>query len=227
MQLDEMKAAWRELNQRVEQNNALLVDTRRRLQLDRAQSALRRWSWLPAIELVFGVVTVLVAGAFLARHAAAILVAPAAAIPALLIAVLGIAVFAASVRQLALVIGIDYSSAVVAMQRRMLAARRLRLRMTWWDLLIGIPLWPVFVIFALQALGNFDIYRIFSPVWLIINAVAGLVIVAVLVWIARRQSNAISRSPILSRLADEIAGGGLVTAMEQLNELSRFEQGRD
>ncbi len=227
MEFEELQAAWRELNRRVEHGESLIRDTRKRVHMDHVRTVLRYWSWVPAIELAFGIVTVLFVGFFLARHWTSVLVEPAGMIPGLLIAALGLAVFAASVRQLSLIAGIDYAAPVITMQRRMHATRRLRLQMTWWDLLIGIPLWPVFVIFVLQTLGSYGSYRLFSPTWLLVNFLAGLAIVAMVIGIARWLSRQAFASPMLARVAEEITGKGLTRAIAEMDELTRFEQSRD
>ncbi|MEO6968727.1 MAG: hypothetical protein ABI132_09805 [Rhodanobacteraceae bacterium] len=222
MELDEMKAAWQELNERVVRNDAVSMDIRKELKLDKAKSALRRWLWLPAVELGFGVATAVVASLFLARNAGAIDGGPPGVIPALILFVLGLATVVASICQLALVAGIDYTAPVVAIQRRLLKVRALRIRMTQCDLLFGLPLWPVFLAFALQCMGGYAAYRAFDSAWLVWNVLFGLLLAGLLVWASRRYAARLSRSIVVGKLADEIAGRGLAAAAGHLDEVARF-----
>lgn len=224
MELDEMKQAWQELNARIERSDALAMQVREELKLDKTRSALRRWLWLPAIEFGFGLATLWIAGFFLARNFTLVGSAPAGAIPSLLVLILAVATVVISIRQFALVGGIDYSAPVVAIQRRLSAARALRIRMTQCDLLLGLPLWPVIVAFTLQYVGGYGSYRALDSAWLAWNVLFGLALAGVLVAIARRYGERLSRSSMVGKLANEIAGHGLSVAMGQLDELARFER---
>lgn len=224
MELDEMKSAWQELNARVERNHAFDLGTRRELKQDKVRSALRRWLWLPGIEFGFGLVTIWIAAFFLARNSALIANAPGGAIPSLLVLVGAVATVAISIRQFALIGGIDYTAPVIAIQRRLLAARALRIRVTQCDLLLGLPLWPLIVVFTWQYVVGYSSYGAFDSAWLAWNALFGLALAGALIFIARRYGEKVSRSPVIGKLADEIAGRGLVTAMGHLDELARFER---
>jgi len=224
MELDEMKQAWRELGERVERSGALARQVQVELKLDKTRSALRRWLWLPATEFAFGLVMLWIAGFFLAKNFAVVGSAPGGAIPSVLLLLLAMATIGVSIRQFALIGGIDFTLPVVAIQRRLSAARALRIRMSQCDLLFGLPLWPVFLVFALQCAGGYANYRALDPAWLVWNALFGLALAVALVFVARRFGGRLSRSPVLGKLAEEIAGRGLVTAMGHLDELARFER---
>src|SRR5258708_7163334 len=126
MELDELKPAWRELDHRIDAGVALNRRLLAEFKLDKTQSALRRWLALPLFELLSGVVTALLLGSFLAEH---IHEAKFAA-PALVLHALTVFYIAISVWQLAVVGGIDYSSPVVAIQRKLAQVRAVRVRTT-------------------------------------------------------------------------------------------------
>lgn len=225
MELHEMKLAWRELSDRIERGDARTLSLQREWRLDKARSTLRRWLWLPAIEFGFGLAMIWIAGLFLARNFALIGPAPGGAIPSLLLLLLAVAAIAISIRQFALIGGIDYAGPVVAIQRRLSATRALRIRMTQCDLLLGLPLWPVFLAFVLQCIGGYASYRALDAAWLVWNALFGLMLAAALIFVARRYREQLSRSPVIGKLADEIAGQGLTAALGQLDEIAHFERG--
>ena len=224
MELDEMRVAWQELDQRLQCSEALQSDLRRELSLDRTRSTLRGWLWLPGFELAISAGVAWLAGSFLGDNRAQVLAAPAGALPALVL--LGLAVFGAvaSVRQIVAVASIDYAAPVLAIQRRLALARRLRIRLTQLGLLLWLPLWPVFVVFVVQRGLGMDIYRQFGLGWLVANVGFGLLLAWLLVWLAGRYGERLSQWRPLRRLADSIAGRRLTAATAQLEELSRFDR---
>ncbi|WP_049623246.1 hypothetical protein [Frateuria defendens] len=222
MELDELKAAWRDLDRRLERSESVQSDWRRELALDRTRTALRRWLWLPGSELAVSVLAAWFAGGYLAGHAGAALASPPGALPALVLWGLGVAGIVAGVRQIVAVASIDYAAPVLAIQRRLIEARRLRLRSARASLLAWLPLWPVCAVLAVQWAFGFGSYRQFAPAWLVANVATGVVLDLVLVWLARRYGQALARGRVLRRLSDSIAGHGLVATTAQLDELARF-----
>jgi hypothetical protein len=224
MELDEMKLAWNELNRRIEESDALNTNLRREIKVDKAQSALHRWLWLPAGELVLALIGCIWSGGFLADNYHLALQGPWGAMPALVFFLLSIFSVVAAVRQLVAIGSIDYAAPVLVIQRQLLQARRLRIRLTQWGLLAWLPLWPLFMIFLVQVLLEFDMYRQFGVAWIASNVVFGLVIGAGAAWAAYRYAGRLKRWPAFAWLSDEIAGRSLVKAMRQLDEVARFER---
>jgi hypothetical protein len=224
MELDDMKLAWNELNRRIEHSDALNATLRREIKVDKAQSALRRWLWLPAGELVFALIGCAWSGGFLADNYSLVLQGPWGAVPALIFFLLSIFSAVAAVRQLVAIGSIDYAAPVLAIQRQLLLIRRLRIRLTQWGLLAWLPLWPLFMIFVVQMLLEFDIYRHFGLAWLAINVAFGLVVGAGVMWVAYRHAGWLKRWPAFAWLGDEIAGRSLIKAVRQLDEVAQFER---
>lgn len=222
MELDELKAAWRDLDRRLEHSEGMQSAWRQELALDRTRTALRRWLWLPGSELAVAVLLAGWAGGFLADHAGAALASPPGALPALLLWGLALAGIVAGVRQIVAVVTIDYAAPVLAIQRRLIEARRLRLGAARASLLAWLPLWPLGVVLAAQCVLGFDGYRQFGFAWLALNVALGVALDLVLVWGARRYGEALARGRVLRGLSDGMAGHGLVAATAQLEELARF-----
>lgn len=224
MELDEMKLAWQELDRRIERNEALQAGLRRELSIDRARSALRRWLWLPVTELAISVLAAWLSGGFLAANGSRLLVAPAGALPALVLLILAVTGSAISVRQIVSVATIDYAAPVLAIQRQLVKVRCLRIRLTQVNLLLWLPLWPVFMAFLVQYGYGYGIYTQFRMHWLAANMIFGLALALLLVWIARRYGEALARWRLLRKLSDEIAGRQLVVASMRMEELTRFDR---
>lgn len=226
MELDEMKLVWQALDQRLDRSEALQAKLQRELSLERTRTGLRRWLWLPVIELVISLLVAWLAGGFLGDRWAQVRAAPAGALPALIVLLLAIVSTATSVRQIVAVASIDYAAPVVAIQRELARARRLRIRLTQIGLLLWLPLWPAFVVFVVQRDLGVGIYRQFGTGWLAVNVVFGLALAVALVWIARRWGERLATWSPLRWLADEIAGRRLTAANAQLEELARFDRER-
>lgn len=222
MELDDMKMAWQVLDRRIERNEALQSGLRRELSIDKTRSALRRWLWLPGIELAISVLVAWLSGGFLADNWSQVLVAQAGALPALVLLILAVVGAATGVRQIVSVAIIDYAAPVMAIQCQLAMARRLRIRLTQVGLLLWLPLWPMFMAFAVQFDLGFASYRQFGFAWLGSNVGFGFALALLLVWFARRHGESLARWRPLRRLSDDIAGRQLVRAAAQMDELARF-----
>lgn len=222
MELDEMKAAWHELERRMDAGVERDRHIWKELALDRTRSALRWLAGGPAVELVFDVLAVVLLGALLVEHVHAVrFAAPIAALQ-----VAAIVKLSATIRQLAMIAGIDYAAPVVEIQRRLAALRALRIRTTKWVLLLAPLLWTPLVIVAAYVLVGLDLYRGFGPAWVALNLAFGVAVIALAVWIARRHAGWLRGSRFLQKLADDIAGRSLIAATGHLDEIARFEDER-
>ncbi len=222
MELDDLKAAWRELDRRLESVLALDRRVLRELKLDKTRSALRRLTGLLVFELIAGVPAVLLLGSFLAEHyAAARFVAPA-----LLLHAVTLFTILASVRQLAMVARIDYSAPILTIQHALAELRASRIRTTYWILVLAPPLWTPLAIVSAKGLFGFDVYREFGPLWVTLNLGVCLAPIPLAIWVARRYAGSFHSSRILEYLADIIAGRSLATARSLLEEIAKFEEER-
>ena len=224
MELDEMKAAWQVLDQRLERSEAMQSSLRKELSIDRTCSALRGWLWLPGIELAISLLPAWLAGGFLADNWTQAIATPVGAVPALVLFVLSVVSAIVSVRQIVSVATIDYAASVLSIQHRLVMVRALRIRLTQLGLLLWLPLWPMFMVFIVQYGLGFGIYRQLNLTWLAANVLFGLALVLVLVRLTRRYGMALARWRPLLTLSDSIAGRKLVSAAAQMDEFARFER---
>lgn len=222
MELDDLKAAWRELDRRLDTGLALNRRVLKELQLDRTRSALRRLTGLVLYDLISGILAALLVGSFLADHFDAVRIAA----PASVLHVVILLTIMASVRQLLAIGRIDYSAPVVAIQHQLAELRASRVRTTRWLLLLAPLLWTPLVIVGAQGLFGFDVYRVFGPLWVALNLGFGLAALLLVIWIARRHAERLGGSRILKQLADDIAGRSLAMALSHLDEIVQFEQER-
>ena len=212
MELDELKQAWRAMEQRLERQQALNLQLLTESRIDKAKRHLR-WLLLgQCAQLAFGVlVTVLSARFWIANHE----------VPALLAAGLaghawGVLVICSAVVELLLVTRIQYAQPVVTVQRYLALLRRWRTRVALW---LGLPflLACMFGPVLLAALG--------APVptaWLVGNLVACLGLAIAAAWFYR-WSHRPGREVLAERVDDFLGGDSLRRARERLEEVTRFE----
>jgi hypothetical protein len=108
MELDELKAAWRAVDSRIEAGHAFDARIFRERKLERTRAALRTLWWLLGTELAIALGATVLFGGFLADHWHL----PRFAVPAIVLdvaAVLTIASAAAQLRQLS---SLDYAQSV-------------------------------------------------------------------------------------------------------------------
>jgi len=217
--MDDIKAAWRELERRVDTGLALQRDSMKRLELDRTRTALRRLGRGPLFELVSGLAALMLLGGFLADHIGT----ARFAIPAIALQAFVLFTVVSAGRQLAIIWGIDYAAPVVAIQRDLARLRALRVRTTLWVLLLAPLVWTPLAIVAARGLLGADLYRVPGPLWLAVNLAFGLAVIPLAVWLSRRHAQRLRGSRFLSRLADDIAGRNLAAAVGSLQAIQEFE----
>jgi hypothetical protein len=218
MNLDDMKQLWEAQDEKLD---TLLRLNTRLLQapvLGKAESALRRLSFLLGIELLLNVLVALWLGSFLWDHAAE----PRFLLPAAVLHLGVIALLAACIRQLVAIGSLDYSAPIVEIQKRMEALRAQRIRATMLTFLGAPLLWTPLLIVGLKGLLGLDAYAILSARYLIANALFGLAVIPLVVWIARRYADRMGRSPLVQRLLRDIAGTNLNAAAGFLSRIERF-----
>jgi serine/threonine-protein kinase len=222
MELDDLKTAWRELDQRLERHNALNWRLVQELKRDRTQSALRPLTRLLVYELLSGIVAALLVGAFLGEHFRD----PWYAIPAIVLHVVAVFTIGVAIWQLAWLGRIDYSAPVVAIQHDLAQLGTMRIRTTRWLLLLAPLLWTPLAIVAAQGLFGFDVYQEFGLAWVGANLAFGLAMIPLAIGITRRLAGRFAGSQWLEQLTDSIAGRSLAAARERLVEIAHFEEER-
>lgn len=220
MELDDLKSAWRALDERVVSAHALNVRMFTELKLDKTRHALRQVTWLLWLEIVVALGAAVMTGSFLADHWRS----ARFAIPALALHGVAIAAIVSAVAQLTMLATLDYAGPVVRMQSTLTELSVRRMREVRWGLLLMFPLWTPLVVVVMQAFFGFDVYRWFGVGWVAANLAFCAAAVPVVIWVVRRWDRRIGERGILRELADDIAGRRLATAIGFLSEVSEFEQ---
>jgi hypothetical protein len=221
MDIDDLKTAWRALDDRIESASALNAHVLRQLTLNRAQSALRPVAWRLWGEIALAVAAAILLGAFLGDHWRT----ASFAIPAVLLHAAAIASIASGAAQLQRLKAIDYAQPVVGIQGALAELAVKRARQTRWHLLLAFLLWTPFAIVALKGLFGFDVYRWFGTGWVAANAGFSVAITPLMIWLVRRFDDRIRREGILASLADDLTGRRLAVANGLLAEVGAFEKG--
>jgi len=214
MELDELKHAWKTLDRRLEQQNALGLQLLRDGRLERAQRGLRPLVWGQAIQmLIGGAGALLFAPIWIAyRHEPAVLLA------GLVMHAYCLGLIAFGIVMQAKIARIDYAAPVLAIQRQLLDLRRTYIV---GGMLIGLPWWfltaPLLVALSQGAI----LERAPSVIWLqLAIGAAGLLAT----WWFHRWANRPQRAAFGRKLDDGAAGGSIRRAQAALDELAAFER---
>ena len=220
MELDELKQAWRELDQRLESSEVRIGRALREFKLDKTRFALRRHTAVLGFELLFDVAALWLIGRFVVEefgNARFVL-------PALALALGILASIVAIVVQLEAGRSIDYAAPVIEIQRKIRVIRALRVRSTQWILLLSPLMWTPLVIVAARSFLGLDIYSVLGATFVACNLSVGLAVIPLGIQGARICAARLEHSPLLKALADSVAGHSLTRATESILELEQFEQ---
>jgi hypothetical protein len=220
MDLDALKETWleqdRKLDVVIRLNRRLLIATK----MNRVRSPLRRFAFLMGLAACTGLMGLVILGWFLYTYRAE----PRFALPAVVLHVWMIASLAASIRQMAMALRIDYEQPIAVIQKQLESLRILRIRVTQWALLTGQVVWWIpFLIVALKGFWGVDAYKVFGTAFLAINLAAGLAIIPPAIWVSKRFGDRIGRAPMMQRVMRELAGYNMNAATDFLATLSEFQ----
>jgi hypothetical protein len=188
--------------------------------MNRVRSPLRRFAFFRGLEAFIGLAVTMILGHFIYEYWAE----PRFVLPAVALHVWVIANVAASIRQMAMALHINYDEPIAAIQKQLESLRVLRIRVTQWALLTGQLVWWVpFLIVVLKGRWGVDAYRVFGGTVLAVNVLFGLAIIPLAIWVSRKFGDRMGRSPIIQRLMRGLAGYDLNAATGFLATLSEFE----
>lgn len=216
MELDDMKAAWQTLNQRLDAQAALNLHMFKDGKLDKLRRGLRPLVWGQAIQIVAGALLALWGGSFWVDHRTV----PHLLIAGLLVHAAGISMIALGALMQALMGRIDYSTPVLTLQRQLAQLRKVYVRA---GAAIGLPwcvLWVPFTMVALKSLFGPDLY-LNAPQMVWVNAGFGFLCILGALAFFRWAGG---RPRVARRLDDFAAGRSIVKAQSLLDEIARFEQ---
>lgn len=219
MELDDLKAAWKTLDRKLELDNALRLAELRDRKAERMRHSLRPLAWGQSVQLLFGAVVMLMGAACWARHLDNGIVLACG----LVVHAYGLAVVIASGNVIARARAIDLGGPVMAMQlqlARLRTAHAVSGRIaghSWW--VLWMPMLVVLIGLAYPVLPG--ALRVASWIWsgLAVGA-AGLAGT----WLFHRWAHQPQRAEFGRRMDDYFAGSALRQAQAQLDELLRFER---
>lgn len=220
MELDALKEKWAEHDRKLDLGIRLNRQLLMAVNMNRVRSPLRRLAFFVGLGALIGLIGLVILGQFIYQHWAE----PRFVLPAVVLHVWVIANLAASIRQIAMALQIDYDKPIAVIQKQLESLRVLRIRITQWALLTGQMVWWIpFLIVALKRFWDVDAYKVFGTAFLLANLAAGLAIIPLAIWVSRKFGDRMGRSPVMQRLMRELAGYNLNAATGFLATLSEFE----
>ena len=221
MELDDLKALWKETDRRLEAMEPALRLNLRLAQagaLDRTRSKLRFVSVVLWYEAGVSALAALLVAFYLVDHVGTVRFAlPATALQLAAILTLGYAA-----RQLVSLHQIDYSGPVLSIQRGLAEFRVVRARWNRALMFSAQLLWTLLIVVVPHGLFGFDIYRAFGLPWVAANLVFGLAVVGAAVWVSRRFPAASRSSALLRWLGDDLTGRRVAEASAFLDDIAGF-----
>ena len=215
MELDELKAAWKTLDQRLDAQAALHLHVYKEGKLDGMRRGLRPLAWGQAIQIVIGVLIAVWGASFWIEQRAV----PHLLIAGLLVHAAGISMIAVGALIEARIASVDYSAPVLTIQRQLAQLRKVYVR---GGLAIGLPWWLLWIPFLMVLFGyaGVDLYsHAPSVIWIgTAIGVVGLLATWAFVRLAVRWPQ------FAERLERSAAGGSINRAQARLDELARFER---
>ncbi|WP_369930634.1 hypothetical protein [Xanthomonas sp. NCPPB 2632] len=202
MELDELRAGWAELDQRLDRVERSRDALEARTVISGVRTELRPLIGGQIVQLLVGTWLALQAGAFWMAHrqTSGLLVS------GLLLHLYGIAMIAAAARSLVLATGLDESLPVLDVQARIVALRAWRIREGRWFGLVGSFMWVAMIVCVFGMLGV-DILVV-NPAFVVWNLLAAFVCVGVFA--------------AVSFLRPAQGGSAVRRAQARLDEVARF-----
>ncbi|MBS0214013.1 MAG: serine/threonine protein kinase [Proteobacteria bacterium] len=217
MELDDLKAAWKALDARLERqvglNRRLLRETR----ADGLRRSLRPLAWGQTVQILCGSALVLFGAGIWSSYRDV----PNLLVAGLLVHLVGLSMIALGVAVQVLLVRIDYGAPVVEIQQRLARVRNVYVRgglivgMSWWFMWIPV----LMVAFAYHGI---DLYKHAPEVVWYGSAVgvAGLL----MTWVFHRWSRAPGREKLAAFVDAQLAGASLRRAQAALDEIAAFER---
>lgn len=221
MDLDILKEKWAEQDRKLDSSIRLNKQLLMAVNMSHLQSPLRRFSLFTGLGVLLGLIALVILGGFIHAHWAE----PRFALPAVGLHVWVIAYVAASIRQIAMALRIDYNQPIVTIQKQIESLRALRVRVIRWAFLTGQLVWWIpFLVVMLKAFWDVDAYKVLNVPFLIANVAMGVALIPAAIWVSRKFGDRMDRSPAVQRFMREIAGYNITAASDFLATLSEFSQ---
>jgi hypothetical protein len=215
MELDDLKSTWQQLNQKLDQQNALNLQILREAKLEKAKHGLRPLVWGQGFQMLLGLLLAIFSADFWIEHRHI----PHLLFTGLLMHAYGLAMIIFGARMQFLIHHIDYSAPVLSIQKQLAKLRRffvlggLGVGLPWW--VLWIPLMAM--IFAKLGVDIF----VHAPLLIWINLVACMLGILLTLLFLRWAKG---RPKLFRALENTAAGHSLNKAQARLDEIARFEE---
>ena len=218
VEMDDLRKTWAEYDRKLDTDIRLSRQLLRATNLNRVRSPMRRLAFFLGLESIIQFAVVVALGNFIYEHIATMRFA----LPAAALDVGAIALLSSKMRQLTLVLQIDYDKPIAIIQKQLEDLRVLSIRCIQGIFLVATLAWTPLLIVTLKGFLGLDAYRLFGVRYLVANLLVGL---AIIPWVSgcRRNSVRMGRSPFIQRLMKDLAGYNLNAAAGFLATLSEFE----
>jgi hypothetical protein len=223
--LEELRKEWSDRSQRLDERLRLNAHLLRDDWIEQQRERMWKLGPFGKFSMVVWIATMVLLGHFLGTHANQ----PALFVTALVIDVWVIAAGFTEVRQQQALRNLDFGLPLIELQGRVEALRIARIRSFNRALLTGqIVWWIPFVVVVFASTFGMNLYllpqfRAFAA-W---NIAGGIAFIPLAMWLSRRYGERYSRSSIVRRIADSIAGRDIAAAREYLEKLRRFGSDAD
>lgn len=216
LELDDLKLAWKTLDQRLQRQNALQLAELHERGTGRIRSSLRPLFWSQMLQLLFGIATV-VAGVWLWKTFPAV---TPILIAGIVVHVYGVTTIIASGVMLGGIARIDRGLPVLELQQRLAKLRKTYIIS---GAVVGLPWWllwmvPVIVVVSLK---NAQSGVTGLPGWIWIT-LAACTLGVLATWAFDRWLRRPGREALARRMDDAAAGGSLRKAQAELDALKRY-----
>lgn len=218
--LEELRNEWSDHSRRLDERLRLSAHLLRDDWIDRQRERMSKRSPFGKVNLAVWIATMVLLGIFLGTHANQ----PALFVTGLVLDVWVVATGIAQVRQQRALRDLDFGLPLIELQGRVESLRIARIRSFNVAFLTGQIVWwiPFLVVVFAGAFGT-NLYL--SPQFQVFaawNIGGGIAFIPLAIRLARRYGDRLSRSSMVRRIADSIAGRDIATARETLEKLRRF-----
>ncbi|HEY8298790.1 MAG TPA: hypothetical protein VIG32_12305 [Candidatus Baltobacteraceae bacterium] len=217
--MDELKTKWAEHDRRLDAVISLNRQLLARFELKPARSAMGLLTFSLFFEVLIMLITVMLLGRFIGDHIGA----RKFVVPAALLDAAAIAFLINLVRQIVITRQIDFGRPIAAIQKKIETLRVLRIRYAQGLLLIAVLAWPPLLIVLFKGAFGLDAYALFGSAYIWANALVGLAVIPLAIWLSKRIDTHASESPVMRRLIRTINGSSLNAAIDSLAKLADFE----
>ena len=217
MELDELKAAWQVLGDRLERQEAIQWQLLRDRKLDRVRASVRPLFWGQALQAMLGIGLLVLGVACWGRNTDV----PGLFATGIVLHAFGVVTMVMAIITMSLIGTMDYTAPVLKIQKRFALLRRFHaINAT----VCGAPWWVmwVLVVVAFAGLGPADPAG-GTPLWIrlaLALGVAGWLATYALAWLVRRRARRAGREGGLVEDSGAIRRGRAL-----LDEIAEFERG--